>query len=99
MPLRNRTHRSQAKVKRAIASCWGPIESLEIRRLLSTSPSIDDIPQRADGWSVCTQTGGGGIVYVSSSMGDDSNNGTSPDTPVATLAKAKSMMRDGVDDW
>lgn len=38
------------------------------------------------------------VVYVSSSAGDDDNDGLSPDDPVASLARADSLVRDGFPD-
>lgn len=38
-------------------------------------------------------------VYVSSSGGDDSNSGLTPDKPVKTIEKGKSLMRDRQPDW
>ena len=35
------------------------------------------------------------VIYVSSSEGNDSNNGTSPSTPLKTLSKANSKMTSG----
>lgn len=39
------------------------------------------------------------VVFVSSSEGDDNNNGLSPQTPVKTLAKAAALVRDGENDF
>lgn len=39
------------------------------------------------------------LVYVSSSRGNDANSGLSPDAPVRTIAKAKTLLRDGMPDW
>jgi hypothetical protein len=38
-------------------------------------------------------------VYVSSSDGKDTNDGLTEATPVATIAKGKSIIRDGKPDW
>ena len=39
------------------------------------------------------------FVYVSSSIGDDANDGRSPRTPKATLEAATGLLRDGSPDW
>ncbi|QIL90624.1 PKD domain-containing protein [Microbulbifer sp. SH-1] len=39
------------------------------------------------------------IVYVSSSEGDDANNGFSSKTPVKTIGQGISLLRDGFPDW
>lgn len=38
-------------------------------------------------------------VYVSSSGGDDNNDGSTPEKAVKTLAKGISLLRDGMPDW
>ncbi len=38
-------------------------------------------------------------VYVSSSSGDDNNSGLSPDKPVKTVERGKSLLRDRQPDW
>jgi len=45
------------------------------------------------GWTVVTPSAGARVIYVSSSSGNDRNSGLSPSSPVATLAKAESMIR------
>ena len=39
------------------------------------------------------------IVYVSSSSGNDHNTGLSASSPLKTIAKAKTLIRDGKPDW
>ena len=51
-----------------------------------------------DGWTQITPSEDSRIIYVSSSTGDDSNDGLSEETPVKTLAKAASLMRNGYPD-
>ncbi len=38
-------------------------------------------------------------IYVSSASGDDLNDGSSPEKAVKTIAKGKSLLRDGKPDW
>ena len=63
------------------------IEALEDRQLLSVS--LD-----AAGWTVVTPAASSRVVFVSSSSGSDANAGTQ-DAPVASLARAKSLLRNG----
>ncbi|HSV13481.1 MAG TPA: hypothetical protein VLI90_04435, partial [Tepidisphaeraceae bacterium] len=66
-------------------------EPLEDRLLLSVS-------QDANGWSVVTPSADSQLIYVSSSLGNNSNNGLTPSSPVKTFAKAQSLMRNGFPD-
>ncbi len=70
----------------------GSFESLEARTLFS-------VPLGADGWHAWHQSGDTRVVYVSSSLGWDGNDGLSPAHPVRSLARAKTLVRDGKPDW
>ena len=59
-----------------------------------TAPNLD-----ANGWTIITPSADTRKVYVSSSVGNDSNNGLSENTPVKTLQKGKSLLRGGFPDW
>jgi hypothetical protein len=48
----------------------------------------------ASGFTVVTPEGNSRVVYVSSSMGNDANDGLSPAAPVQTLDHAESLLRD-----
>lgn len=50
-------------------------------------------------WTTFTESGDTQKVYVSSSDGDDANDGSAPDKAVKTLAKGISLLRDGMPDW
>src|SRR5439155_9756143 len=39
------------------------------------------------------------IIYVSSSTGDDGNDGLTPTTPKRTIAAGYDLLRDGYPDW
>ncbi len=56
------------------------------------------LPKDADGWTIITPSADSKIIYVSSSEGNDSNNGLSPEDPVATIEKASSLVRNGYPD-
>ena len=66
-------------------------QALEQRQLLSVA--IDSA-----GWTVVTPPAGTRTVYVSSSAGSDQNGGLSPGSPVKSLERAESMLRDGSGD-
>lgn len=68
------------------------LESVESRLLLAVSLG-------SDGWTKFTPSADTRVVYVSSSSGSDSNSGLLPTSPVKTLNKAKSLLRDGKPDW
>ena len=52
----------------------------------------------ADGWTTFTPSADTRIIYVSNS-GSDTNDGLSPETAVASIAKGISLLRDGSADW
>ncbi len=52
-----------------------------------------------NGWTVFEPSADTKIVYVSNSEGNDDNNGLSPSTPVKTIVKGASLVRDGHNDF
>jgi SdrD B-like domain len=68
------------------------IDLLEPRQMLSVA--LD-----ADGWTVVTPSANTRVIYVSSSSGSDSNSGLSPSSPLHSLTKAMSLVRNGDPDW
>ena len=56
------------------------------------------LPVDENGWTVIKPSPDSKIIYVSSTAGNDNNNGISPETPVATIEKAKDLVRDGCPD-
>ena len=59
-----------------------------------TAPYLD-----TNGWTVFTPSLDTRIVYVSSSMGNDANDGLSISTPVQSIGKGVSLLRSGYPDW
>ena len=51
-----------------------------------------------DGWTVVVPSADTLIIYVSSSTGNDTNNGLSAAAPVKTIAKGYSLLRRGMPD-
>lgn len=52
----------------------------------------------AQGWTIIAASVDTKVVYVSSSEGNDGNDGLSPAAPVKTLAHGASLLRDGFPD-
>ena len=68
-----------------------PLEPLEPRTHLSVTMS-------ADGWTDITPSDDTRTIFVSSSLGNDRNDGTSPNFPVRTLARGYEQLRNGKPD-
>ena len=51
-----------------------------------------------NGWSIILPSPDSRIIYVSSSEGDDSNNGLSEESPVESIEHGASLLRDGFPD-
>jgi hypothetical protein len=68
------------------------LEALEPRKLLSIS-------QDEQGWTNFVRDKDARTIYVSSSAGSDRNSGLTSNKPVQTLARARSLLRDGAGDW
>ena len=56
-------------------------------------------PSQAAGWTNLNPSPDSRLVYVSSSLGNDSNNGLSQSAPKRTIAAGKALMRHGFPDW
>ncbi|MFO7958752.1 MAG: hypothetical protein R6X33_16815 [Candidatus Brocadiia bacterium] len=52
-----------------------------------------------EGWTSFTPAPDTRMVFVSSSEGDDANDGLSPDRPLKTIAKGFGLLRDDHSDW
>jgi len=63
----------------------------------SDEPADPSAP--AQGWTEFDPAQADRIVYVSSSEGDDSNDGLSKGSPVRTVGRGKSLLRNGRADW
>ena len=82
-------HPRHASIRAAAAAAH--LERLEPRQLLAVS--LD-----ADGWTVVTPEPGQRTVYVSSSVGDDRNDGLTTKHPVRSLSRGVDLLRDGHGD-
>lgn len=72
------------------AKSLASFESLEDRRLFAVTME--------NGYTVVTPASDTRIVYVSSSGGSDTNSGLSASSPVQSIGRAKSLLRDGAGD-
>lgn len=50
-------------------------------------------------WTQFTPSSDTRLIFVSSSEGNDANNGLTPATPVKTLARGHELLRNGFPDW
>lgn len=51
------------------------------------------------GWTVFSASPDTAVIYVSSSSGNDNNNGTDPTLAKATISAGKALLRSGKPDW
>jgi len=64
-------------------------------------PEPDPIPDPVPsvGWTELLPSADSRLIYVSSSAGDDTNDGLSESTPLRTIAAARTRVRNGFPDW
>ncbi len=62
-------------------------------------PDLGDLTGAPVGFTVVNKASDTRVIYVSSSEGDDANDGRSEDKPVKSLARGQSLIRDGKPDW
>ena len=74
-------------------------ENLTDTAILTVIVPIVDLPIDADGWTVAAPSADSRLIYCSDFEGDDANDGLSAATPVKTLDRAFSLLRDGFPDW
>jgi hypothetical protein len=68
--------------------------------LAGTNPAMAATNQdNGSFWTQFTPSTDTRLIFVSSSEGNDSNNGLTPATPVKTLARGHALLRDGFPDW
>ena len=63
-----------------------------------TNSLIAQLPVDENGWTIITLSKDSKIIYVSSSEGNDKNDGLSKLTPVKTIEYGASLLRDGFPD-
>ncbi|HED54004.1 MAG TPA: hypothetical protein ENJ00_07360 [Phycisphaerales bacterium] len=56
-------------------------------------------PTDESGWTDLAPSPGSRVIYVSNSRGNDSNDGLSEQTPVRSISRGISKLRDGHPDW
>ena len=57
------------------------------------------LPLDPNGWTVFTPSSDTRTIYISNSIGVDTNDGLSQSTPVKTITKGKSLLRNNYPDW
>ncbi len=71
-----------------------PAPPLSHAQTVRSGPGLD-----LNGWTVFTPSTDTRIIYVSNGSGNDTNDGRSERTPVKTIAKGLSLLRNGYPDW
>ena len=62
-------------------------------------PSPPPLPTSPLGWTELTPSADTLTVYVSSSTGNNTNDGLTPSTPKATISAGKALLRSNMPDW
>jgi hypothetical protein len=62
-------------------------------------PPGPDLPTTTEGFTDLQPSEDSRVIYVSSSEGNDSNDGLTEDKPLKTVAKGLSTLRNGSPDW
>ncbi|HZL72111.1 MAG TPA: hypothetical protein VFC86_06610, partial [Planctomycetota bacterium] len=62
-------------------------------------PAPPPLPTSPLGWTELAPSADTLTIYVSSSTGNNTNDGLSPATPKATINAGKALVRDGMPDW
>lgn len=92
MPLHKLSDYSILKTKQVL--------SIILLSLLSSLPYAQaNFEREADGWTILTPSGSSAVFYVSSSGGNDANDGRSPDAAVKTVSRGQSLLRDNSNDF
>lgn len=61
--------------------------------------ALERLPLDENGWTVFAESVDTQVIYVSSSLGSDTNSGLTENAPVKTLAKGYALLRTGYPDW
>lgn len=76
------------------------VGAVGLMSLAGTNPVMAASNQDGDSfWTQFTPSADTRLIFVSSSEGDDANNGLTPATPVKTLAKGYELLRNEHPDW
>jgi len=66
---------------------------------ISGAAHLRHLTNPGEGWTVFTPSADTRIIYVSSSKGDDANDGLSVDMPLKSFVAAQKLLRDEYPDW
>lgn len=75
------------------------VGAVGLMSLAGANPALAAGDDQASFWTQFTPSVDTRLIFVSSSSGNDSNSGLTPATPVKTLTRAESLLRDGYPDW
>src|SRR3989338_1091043 len=93
----------QRKIKKVLrkilSSFLAVLLTLPLPLHINRIPSAHGAVTQQDGWTVFTPSPDTRIIYVSSSEGNDLNDGLSPQTPKQTISAGKALLRDTYPDW
>jgi hypothetical protein len=91
-----------AMLSRLCRAAWRSASSARLLALataLTTAAIAQPQQASAQGWTRFLPSSDTRVVYVSSSQGSDNNSGLSSQSPVQSLNKGMSLMRNGYPDW
>ena len=77
---------------------WPGLESRTTASLLDVNMINTDLDGHG-GWRAFTVSTDARVVYVSSSEGNDANNGLSPGAPISSISHGITLLRDQYPDW
>ena len=72
---------------------------LKLTVISASGPVSDTVTIVESGWTTFSPSNDTRVVYVSSSTGNDSNDGLSPASARRTIAGGKALLRNGFPDW
>src|SRR6056297_2336788 len=92
-------HTTQAASIEALRTAVGELQSRLTTVEQLPAGAVLGVSTNRDGYSDFTPSNDTRIIYVSSSEGNDSNDGLSEQSPKRTIAAGKDLLRYGYPDW
>jgi hypothetical protein len=80
-------------------SSWDVDDGSSGNTLYTRGVTLNVTAATTGGWTIFTPSNDTRTIYVSSSQGNDSNNGLTTSTPKRTIAAGKSLLRTTFPDW
>jgi len=94
-----RTSAPEQRLQRRLSRTLRAAAALSLALLATAALGRADVTTTPDGWTEITPSADTRIVYVSSSLGDDDNDGLSQAAPKRTIDAARRSMRHRRPDW